>query len=329
LVRSRKFAIWLVAGGLFAGIAALGVIALWRSREITVVTGAVLRQDSDARKQLPIANVEIAARSGEILGRAKSDAVGLFRLTLSRGVAPGEAITLLFRHPDYEPLEIAGEARDELLLVRMTLAPPHAPPGPNQAEVILSDVRVRYAMKATNVANVGSAVRTFEAVNTGNVPCNGRPPCSPDGKWKAAIGSASLEAGEGNEFRNARVSCIAGPCPFTRVESDGVSRGGRTISVSVRNWSDTATFLIEAEVIRTMLSDLIRHSYPVIFGRAMNFTLPPAAQGPSIEAEVGGSPVVFPLGPHLKLSWAACSVKTAGEGTRAYRCELRDGYRFQ
>jgi hypothetical protein len=120
-----------------------------------------------------------------------------------------------------------------------------------------------------------SAAHPFAESNTGNVPCEGRPPCSPDGRWKAAIGSTSLDAGEGQEFQNARVSCIAGPCPFTRIESDGFSRGGRKISVSVRNWSDTATFLEEAEVVHTMLSDVIRQAYPSIFDRTMTFTLPP------------------------------------------------------
>jgi hypothetical protein len=119
-------------------------------------------------------------------------------------------------------------------------------------------------MKATTALNVGSAVKTFEVMNSGNVPCNGRDPCSPDGKWKAAIGSTSLDAGPGNEFRNARASCIAGPCPFTKIEADDLQRGGRSIQVFVRNWSDTATFLLEAEVFHPMVSDIVRESYPVI-----------------------------------------------------------------
>ena len=69
-------------------------------------------------------------------------------------------------------------------------------------------------------------------------------------KWKAAVGSISLDAGEGNEFRNARVSCIAGPCPFTKIESHNFSHDGRTLNVSALDWSDTATFLLEAEVDR-------------------------------------------------------------------------------
>ena len=125
-----------------------------------------------------------------------------------------------------------------------------------------------------------------------------------------------------------RVSCIAGPCPFTKTESDGFSRGGRRISVSLRAWSDSVTFLVEAEVVRTMLSDTIRQAYPSIFGRDMTFTLPPTGQGPSIEAEVNGLEIVFPLGPDLSLSWASCSVQVASNRTKLYSCELKRGYRF-
>ena len=99
--------------------------------------------------------------------------------------------------------------------------------------------------------------------------------------------------------------------------------------VSVRNWSDTTTFLWEAEVIRSMLSDSIRHSYPANFGRTMNFTLPSAAQGPSIEAEMNGQPIVFPLGPSLALSWTVCNPQVEQDQARLYSCELKPGYRFR
>jgi hypothetical protein len=62
----------------------------------------------------------------------------------------------------------------------------------------LKDVRVRYASKTTTPVNVGSAVRTFEVANSGDVPCDRTPVCSPDGKWKAADGGLTLDAGEGH-----------------------------------------------------------------------------------------------------------------------------------
>jgi hypothetical protein len=143
------------------------------------------------------------------------------------------------------------------------------------------------------------------------------------------VGGASLDAGEGNVFRNARVTCIAGPCPFTRVDSDGFSAGGRNIKVLIRSWSDTATFVLQADVSRTQVGDIVRESAPVIFGRSMNFTLPAKAEGPSIEAEMNGSRIVFPLGPTPVLSWAECNVRVEKNQVKDYRCELKPGYRYR
>ncbi|MGA8298943.1 MAG: hypothetical protein WB817_05630, partial [Terriglobales bacterium] len=177
--------------------------------------------------------------------------------------------------------------------------------------------------------NVGSAVKTFEVENKGDVPCQGRTPCSPDGRWKAAINSATLDAGSGNQFRNARASCIAGPCPFTRIREDRISQNGETYLVSALNWSNTATFLLEAEVFRPMVSQSERWSYPVIFGDGMSFTLPEDARSVSIEADVDGQTLIFPLGPRLLLSWAVCDETVNADKGRIYRCTPKSGYRFQ
>lgn len=126
--------------------------------------------------------------------------------------------------------------------------------------------------------------------------------CSPDKKWKASRGSATLDAGQDNTFGNVRASCIAGPCPFTKIDDSGFKNGGRYITVSAIDWSNTATFLLEAEVFHTAISSNVRESYPVIFGRALNFTLPPTQEGVSLEAEIDGAPMVFPLGPDLYLA---------------------------
>jgi hypothetical protein len=203
--------------------------------------------------------------------------------------------------------------------------------GPGGKPTLVSNIRVRYTVNSQTEENIGSAVRTFQVVNKGNVACNGRSPCSPNEAWKATAGSLSLDAGPDNEFRNVRASCIAGPCPFTRIDSSGFANGGRNITVSAINWSDTATFLVEAEVFHTAIRSNVRESYPVIFGQALNFTLPPTQEGVSIEAEVDGAPMVFPLGPELYLSWATCTARTDAadkQGTTVYRCELKPGYRF-
>ncbi len=194
----------------------------------------------------------------------------------------------------------------------------------------VSNIRVRYTVNSQNEENIGSAAKTFQVVNRGNVPCRHENPCSPDGYWKAARGSIDLDAGEGNEFRDARASCIAGPCPFTKIDSSGFSSGGRAIKVSALDWSDTATFLLEAEVFHTAVVSKVRESYPVVFGRSLSFTLPGSAEGVSLEAELDGVEMVFPLGPDLYLSWATCSVRTSADRERStvYQCELKPDYRF-
>jgi hypothetical protein len=287
----------------------------------------VLVDDADIRKQRPIENVVVDV-PGDV--SVVTDASGLFRLKLppsSLLVGLPNRVSLTLQHPQYVSLHSTLVVDGQLCVLRMK--PVAAVTPVTIPEIPLSDVRVRYTESARTSTDTGSALKSFDVVNKGNVPCDGHAPCSPDGKWKAAIGGASLDAGEGNEFREGRVSCIAGPCPFTRIEADDFSRPARNISAKVRDWSDTVSFVLEAEVTRTTMSDLIRLSYPIVFGRGLNFSLPPSGEGPSIEASLGGQEIVFPLGPDLTISWATCSLQTAKDRTKNYRCDLKPGYRFQ
>ncbi|PWT84413.1 MAG: hypothetical protein C5B57_04880 [Blastocatellia bacterium] len=269
------------------------------------------------------------------LARTASNFSGYFYLPLRPTVRPGDLVTLQFRHPDYQPQDVQVTADDQLYIARLSPANLKARPAPTRPETMLSHLVVRYTAEARITTNVGSGVKTFQVMNTGNIPCDPREPrepstrCSPDGKWKATASSVSLDAGIENEFRNARLSCIAGPCPFTSIESDGFSKGGRTISATVLNWSDTTTFTLEAEVVRPQITNVIQRSYPIILGRRLNFTLPASAEGASIEAEVNGEPIVFPLGPTASLSWASCEVRAETNQTRMYRCELKPAYAFK
>ena len=288
--------------------------------------GAIVQHDPDPSKQLPISEVEVTAEDNLAVSSTSSDNSGFFSLSLRPEVKPGTPITLKFRNAAFKPLDLQVSANDEIYVAHMVPARPETQSrGP---VVSVTGISVRYSMETATAVNVGSAVKTFQVVNTGNMPCAGQPPCSPGMQWKAAIGSATLDAGEGKEFRNARLSCIAGPCPFTEIESDNFSKGGRAISASIRDWSDTTTFLLQADVFRRQVGDVIRQSYPVIIDQAMNFTLPASAEGPSIEAKLDGSPIVFPLGPTPTLSWANCSVRTSQDQARLFWCALKPGYRF-
>jgi hypothetical protein len=302
------------------------------------IEGAVIQRDADTKKELPIAGVVITASDSGRSAATRSEDSGYFKLVLHKRVLSDEPIIVTFRHPRYEPLDLTLptgrlETPHELhiaAMVPIVPAPAKAPAGPARPPVLVSNVRVRYTINNRTQTNVGFSVKTFQVVNKGDVPCDHKSPCSPDGKWKATSATLSLDAGADNSFSNITASCIAGPCPFTRIDSSGFRNGGRNISVTALNWSDTATFLMEAEVYHTAISSEVRELYPVIFGQALNFTLPPTQEGVSLEAEIDGNPMVFPLGPNLSLSWATCNVRTGPEQekTTVYRCELQPGYRF-
>ncbi|MGB9414914.1 MAG: hypothetical protein WCB58_01250 [Acidobacteriaceae bacterium] len=337
---TRKKIVWAMIAAAAVVVIALFLRAHWLKsipvhRSITI-EGAVMQHDADTKKELPIAGVTVTASDGVKSATTQSEASGYFKLVLQKGVLSEKPVTVSFRHPSYEPLDLNVQTRrletqDELYIAAMVPVPAaKTAAGPRHPGKVVSNIRVRYTTNSRTETNVGSAVKTFQVVNKGNVPCNHQSPCSPDGKWKASVESASLDAGADNTFDNVRASCIAGPCPFTQIDSSGFIHGGRNIRVSALNWSDTATFLMEAEVYHAAIISNVRELYPVIFGRTLNFTLPPTQEGVSLEAEMDGSPVVFPLGPDLNLSWATCTVRTGTdiEKTTVYRCELKPDYRF-
>lgn len=329
MTRDSKLAIWVAVVSAVAIAGGLVVSSIRRSRQV-VFRGAVIRQDTDPSKQVPLADVQITAVTTGLTERTKSDQAGLFEFTFPSRFGGRQPVVLRFEHPGYQPLQLSDSGAAKLYVARMI--PEGTPadlPAPRTPQQVISNVRVRYISRSSNIANVGSEVKTFEVANTGNAPCEPNSLCSPDKKWKAASATVALDAGEGNQFRNVRVSCIAGPCPFTRVDRQTLSADGRHLTVSTINWSDTATYLVEAEVVHPSENDVVRESYPAIFGPSLSFTLPNSAEGLSIEADLNGQAIVFPMGPNLSLGWAQCSQAKINDQVTGYRCELQPGYRFQ
>jgi hypothetical protein len=327
MTRAHKIEAWIAAVVVPLVALAVFVVIRWQKQKPVTLRGAVILQNADPRKQLPIGGVQVSAGDVPPLS-TKTDSSGFFALTLPKAIRRGHPIILHFRHSQYRPLDLDDYVGNQLYIVHLTPIE-NKPVTKDQPLMKLSNVRVRYTVSAQTELNVGSAVKTFEVQNRGNIPCRNQHPCSPDGKWKAALGSATIDAGVGNEFRSPRASCIAGPCPFTRIESNQMSRGGRVLTLIVRDWSDTATFLLEAEVFHPMATQLEHWSYPAIFGEGLSFTLPSNAQSVSVEADEDGQTIIFPLGPLLQLSWASCDVSTNPDQGRIYRCTLKPGYHFQ
>jgi hypothetical protein len=330
-IRRRRLLVILITLVGLGLAAALAVVLVQRSRprEPLHMTGVVLRDDPDPSKQVPLAGATIQAVSSDSSVVAKSDTTGFFKIDLEPSWERDRIVALTFQHDGYQSFETGGWRNGQICIARMTPVERMRPvASKHPAIAIRSDVRVRYSIKSTTTTNVGSVAKPFEARNPGFAPCNGAPACSPDGKWRATLNSQVFDAGSGNEFRNARLSCIAGPCPFSKVTSENLEQPGRIIKLSVLNWSDTVTYFLEAEVAHTAIANIVRYLYPFISGPAMNFTLPPGSEGPSIEADLGGSEIVFPLGPELRLSWATCTATPAADRTTQFRCELKDGYEF-
>jgi hypothetical protein len=326
--RIWKFVILFLAIAIAGGTTLLLVMHRYSMRQITL-EGAVLVRNDDVDKQVPINRVEVSTGEGLERRATWSGPTGFFGLTMAVDRRRKNPLILHFRHPNFLPLDLAIPLGNRLCVAQMT--PVEEPVAANAppATVQVANVVVKYSINTTSLVNAGSIVKTFRVINVGNVPCNGHNPCSPDGKWKAAIGTATLDAPRGNVFLNARVACIAGPCPFTRINSDGFSRGGPTLHVAVLDWSDTTVFLFEAEVFRSMSTGSTRSSYPVIFGRTMHFTVPGGAEGVYIEADVGSDSIVFPLGPEPSILWASCTERVTADQARAYQCEMKPGYKFK
>jgi len=327
MTRAHKIEAFIL--GLIVILAAAGtyVLVRWEKQRPISLRGAVIVRDKDPRKQLPIGGVTVYPE-GNIAPESKSDSSGFFVLSLPKPIRRGRPIVLHFRHPQYRPLDLNDYVGNQLYIVRMVPLN-NTQDTKQQPAIKLANVRVRYTVKAMTELNIGSAVKTFQVENSGNVPCNKQHPCSPDGRWKATLSSTTLDAGVGNQFRDIRASCIAGPCPFTKIESDQSSPNGQILTLAVRNWSDTATFLLEAEVFRPMVTQAEHWSYPAIFGDGFSFTLPASAESVSMEADVDGQTIIFPFGPSLSLSWATCNDGTNPDEGRIYRCTLKPGYRFQ
>jgi hypothetical protein len=341
MTSKQKVFTWVAIGAMVFGIVALAVrmITTGSLRALlspVSLAGAVLRQDDDPGKQTPLANVKVTALDKDsVTASGKSTSSGFFNLTIRPPVYRGRFITLRFQHPEYQPLEITVTLpAPKLFIARMQ---PLAPEPLNKldtakasAKIIrIKDAKVRYLLKNHTTINVGTLAKQFLAPNIANVPCQKHGLCSPDEKWKATATILPIDADQGNEFQNVRVSCIAGPCPFTSVEPDDMARPARKMNITVVNWSDTADFLVEADVTRTTATDTVRYSYPFIVSQTMNFALPSASEGPSIEANFDGQAIVCPLGPDLILSWATCSVEVPTGGNKIYRCELKPGYEYE
>src|SRR5580704_17904504 len=89
----RKPAVWAAAGAT-AVVMAAAVYGVSTATELKFITGAVLRQDPDLGRQLPVANAEISLGDELSNGVARTDSSCLFHLRLRSGLHIGRMVTL-------------------------------------------------------------------------------------------------------------------------------------------------------------------------------------------------------------------------------------------
>src|ERR1700730_8810707 len=105
MTRTHKIEAWIALAVAFLLAATIVGLIRWQRQKTISLHGAILVQDSDPRKQQPIAGVTVSA--GQFaMSNAISDSSGSFVLTLRKPVPRGYAIVLDFHHPQYHPLEL-------------------------------------------------------------------------------------------------------------------------------------------------------------------------------------------------------------------------------
>ena len=140
---TRKKVIWIMIAVVAAAV--IGLLLFQRAQRLRLVQerlqvpieGAVLQRDADPQKELPIADVVIAASDGVRSAATRSDAAGHFKLVLHKRVLSDLPIKVTFRHPRYEPLDLTVQTGrlqtpDQLYIAAMVPIVPKVvvPPGP-------------------------------------------------------------------------------------------------------------------------------------------------------------------------------------------------------
>ncbi len=181
-------------------VVAAGVAWHYINRPIAL-RGAIIQQNDDPKKQSPIMDVQIDAGDRMAGGPVKSDFSGYFKPLLPASWRKEKSIVNHFRNPDFQPVDWKGMVSDKVYVIRMVpLHHDDTDEKPDRPQVLVSNIFVRYSIETTAAVNIGTGVTTFQVINVANIPCDRTPPCSPDNKWKAAIGGASLDA-------RARATC--------------------------------------------------------------------------------------------------------------------------
>src|SRR6185437_15315947 len=186
----KKITIWIAVLAAAAVLIAVIVARMqrWRPRNLTI-QGAVVRSRPEPGKQSPIGGVTVTATDGMMTTTAKSDSSGYFQLRFRAKLWPGHVLQMEFRKPEFKDSNLTvpltyRSSSDRLFIAALEPIVPEKDEVTGKKLTVVSNVRVRFTENVEGDDNIGSAVKTFQVVNKGNVPCNRQAPCSPDGRWK-------------------------------------------------------------------------------------------------------------------------------------------------
>ena len=157
MLRSRKVAIWALVIIGFGGVLAASYYGFrlnGRFSPPVTLKGAVIKQDYDPRKQSPIANVEVIFRDAVDVQDTRSDFSGGFTFTMPPRVKLGQPARLIFRHPDFKPLELNVTLSNELYVVRMIPLHGEVEATLNEAEIGITNVLVRYSTETVSYTHL-------------------------------------------------------------------------------------------------------------------------------------------------------------------------------
>src|SRR5580704_13937246 len=152
---TRKKVIWTMIAVVAAAV--IGLLLFQRAQRLRLVQerlsvpieGAVIQRDADSKKELPIADVVVTASDGVRSAATRSDSSGYFKLVLHKRVLSDLPITVTFRHPRYQPLDLTVqtgrlETANQLhvaALVPIVPTPAKAPVRNPRPPTVVSNIR--------------------------------------------------------------------------------------------------------------------------------------------------------------------------------------------
>jgi len=140
-------------------------------RQTISIEGAIIHSDADAKKQLPIANVEVTATDGVNSASTRSETSGYFKVVLHKRLLSANPVVVSFRHADYQPLDLdvpTGRLKTPgaLYVAAMVPIPEKTLAGSARPVAAVTNIRVRYRRFKSSTREMCPATISLPAPRT-------------------------------------------------------------------------------------------------------------------------------------------------------------------